>query len=228
MSHITWPPADPTYRTSEETPRANRALRDYCFLGCNRSLEKLREEYISTPDAPTRSLDTLKKWSLNFDWNARARKFDENERREENSLLAERRRSIIETGLALRHERVEKLKHAYAELEPYLSRTEFVWPRQIKRLPTPDGGFELVEMRRFNAEIFIQLRGILADIAREANGPDPAESIYADNNHFDLSLLTDEETETLEDILLKQQGLPPIDRTFRHIRLAAKANSTPS
>lgn len=208
----TWNPSDPTEPATldkqRESPRANRALRDYVFLGHSRTLEKLAQTYASNPDAPTHSLDTLKKWSVAFSWTARVYCFDEIQRQNENNTYAERCRSILATGLALRVERVEKLKLAYAQIEPYLSRPEFIWQKLVKKLPTPDGGFEFVETFRFNGEIFSQARGILADIARETDNPGLAASLEPIKNNYDLSRLTSQELGLLEEITAKASTSP--------------------
>jgi hypothetical protein len=205
-NNLVWNTSDPTEPATlghhrHEPVRANRALRDYCSLDNTRSLKKLLQHYADNPTATTHSLDTLKTWSATYAWTARAFCFDELQRRSDNRAYAERRRSIIETGLALKHERIEKLKLAYAQLEPCLSDPEFAWSRQVKKLPTPDGGFELVETRRFNAEIYTQLRGLLADLARETSQPD--DPFQPDSEHRDLSRLTSQELEILSNLISK-------------------------
>jgi len=205
-NNLVWNTSDPTGHATlgnrRETTRANHALRDYCFLDSTRTLEKLLASYAADPDAPTHSLATLKIWSITYAWVARAFCFDELQRRSDNHAYAERRRSIIETGLALKHERIEKLKLAYAQLEPCLSDPELLWSRQVKKLPVPDGGFELVETRRFNAEIYTQLRGLLADLARETSRP-TADPFQPGPETRDLSRLTSQELETLSKLISK-------------------------
>ncbi|MCX6081671.1 MAG: hypothetical protein NTW32_19265, partial [Chloroflexi bacterium] len=186
--------------TSPESSRANTALRDYCHIGSIRTLEKLIGTYIHQPDAPTHSLNTLKKWSITYAWAARVFAFDEIQRSSDNLTFAQRRRSIVESGLSLKHERIEKLKLAYAQLEPYLTQPDFIWPRQVKKLPTTGGGFELIETRRFNAEIFTQIRGILADIARETNSLEPSNHTPGPFTALNLTNLTRQELEILEKV----------------------------
>jgi len=206
-NNLVWNTSDPTQPAvignhRREPVRANRALGDYCSLDSTRSLKKLLQHYAADPDAPTHSLANLKRWSFTYSWPARAFCFDELQRISDNHAYTERRRSIIETGLALKHERIEKLKLAYAQLEPYLADPEFTWPRQVKKLPTPDGGFELVETRRFNAEIYTQLRGLLADLDRETSrvSADPSQP---DSGERDLSRLTSQELELLSNLISK-------------------------
>jgi len=108
-----------SHGSSSEPPRANRALCDYLFLGPSCTFEKLLETYASDPSAPkrlgnfsaesvcpsapTHSIDRIcvKRWSLAYSWVARAFSFDEIQRKNDNHIYTERRRSINETGLAL-------------------------------------------------------------------------------------------------------------------------------
>ena len=210
---ISWDPSDPTRpatsagphasQVSPESSRANTALRDYCHLGSIRTCEKLLEKYAHQADAPTHSLATLKKWSTSYAWGARVFAFDEIQRNLADRTFAEYRRSIVETGLSLKHERIEKLKIAYAQLEPYLTQPDFIWSRHVKKIPTPDGGFQFIETRHFNAEIFTQIRGILADIARETNSLNLSD--YSSNPFTGLNLtsLTNSELELLEKVFAR-------------------------
>jgi hypothetical protein len=208
---MNWNPRDPTALATfdeprhSETSRANRALCDYCSLGCTRSLEKLLETYASDPAAPTHSLDTLKDWSVNYAWRARSLAFDSNERTYQANLVAERRRNIIETGLALQYERIDKLKFAYAQLEPYISNPNYLWTRFVRKVPTPDGNFEFIETYRFNSELFAQLRGLLSDIARETTGPAFAGTQASLASMPNLKLLTDDELDQMNEILDQSQ-----------------------
>lgn len=62
-----------------ETSRSRQAFEDYYALGPDRSLEKLRHTYEedAPKNAPTRSLDTLKKWCTTFNWPERVRRRDQ-------------------------------------------------------------------------------------------------------------------------------------------------------
>ena len=83
-----WNKDDPLERAiaedgRRETKRANQAFRDYALMGAGRSLGKLFAIFSTTrpPDAHqilvTKSLNTLKTWSTDFFWVARANRFDE-------------------------------------------------------------------------------------------------------------------------------------------------------
>ncbi|HEY3310609.1 MAG TPA: hypothetical protein VGK00_03110 [Anaerolineales bacterium] len=212
LSPLDWNPADPTAPATlngnrRESARANRALCDYCALGGARSFTSLLEAYASNSAAPTHSLDTLKKWSVTWNWRDRLLTYDTINYQRKKRLYNQRLRSIIETGLSLRHERIEKLKTAYVTLETFLDDPDFIFPRLVKKIPAPDGGFELVESRRFNAEIFIQLRGILADLARETNAfpPHPLEN-SEDDELLDPTLLTRRERDAMFSLFNKASG----------------------
>lgn len=66
-----------------EKPKHQQALRDYAFMGPARSLPRLHKRYaVIAPDGtlpPTRSLDTLKYWSICFDWQRRIAVWDQQE-----------------------------------------------------------------------------------------------------------------------------------------------------
>lgn len=77
-----WLHDDPSERAisaegMRESKRANQALRDYLLMGPARSLRKLRANYQAQPIAPTTSWATLSKWSVEFEWVARSKTFDD-------------------------------------------------------------------------------------------------------------------------------------------------------
>jgi len=102
------------------------ACNDFVRMGPGRSLPKLLAEYTKPhQDAPpTRSINTLKKWSTDFGWQERATAYDEAIEAEKNvqarlvqQQIAERRKSIMQTDEALDFERVAKLKRLARFLE---------------------------------------------------------------------------------------------------------------
>lgn len=89
-----------------ETSRAKQGFRDYYELGVHRSLEKLYQKYsVDTPNSPTKSLYTLKKWSIAFNWQARVveedRKLQEAWEREQRIAVIEMKRKQVEEGAEL-------------------------------------------------------------------------------------------------------------------------------
>lgn len=86
-----WNNSDPLQQAvseggKSETKRSNLAFRLYAMLGPARSLDKLLASFSTDKSpivyqvAPTKSLDTLKQWSMHFFWVARANRFDEMQR----------------------------------------------------------------------------------------------------------------------------------------------------
>ena len=58
----------------KETPAAQEAFEDYYGLGAERSLTKLAESYqTSTEPIPTEHIATLKKWSVEHNWQERVK-----------------------------------------------------------------------------------------------------------------------------------------------------------
>lgn len=166
-----------------ESKNAILACNDWLRLGPGRSLTGLLAFYAETGQnrPPTRSKCTLKEWSQRFDWQERAAAYDaetERQRQEADAEFARqqeaRRREIMETGLALDYERVQRLKNLADLLETELytrvdGKLAYLWLADAKQI----GSGELAErfdMIRFNPAIIEQLRGVWDDLARETGG----------------------------------------------------------
>jgi hypothetical protein len=106
-------------RIKGESKKAIIACNDYLRMGAGRSLAKLIQKYTkSTPDsAPTTNLRIAKRWSTNYDWQARADAYDAQLEVEKNA----RRKEIMEAGLALDYERVSKLVELAEFLEEQIT-----------------------------------------------------------------------------------------------------------
>jgi hypothetical protein len=160
-------------RQRGETRRAILACNDYLRMGPGRSLAKLIERYRSAAETPpTKRLKTLKEWSTpkRYGWQARADEYDAETERIKN----ERRREVLETGLALDFERVTELKRLFDLLSGELykmSRRKYInlWLADVKQIGRGDDA-ERVDLRRFNAPIVDQIRGVLGDLAAETGG----------------------------------------------------------
>lgn len=156
-----------------ESPRARQAWADYLALGPGRSLEHLAREYQSrTESVPTRQLSRIKRWSVDFGWQARLTEIADMQAREAAEREAEYRRGILDDGYALAHERVQALKvlgqMLFAELtaEGVDSR---LWVTETKGIGGGEN-FKTVGLERFNHHEVEQLRGVLDDIAKETGG----------------------------------------------------------
>lgn len=165
-------------RQKGESDASAIACNDWLRLGTGRTLAALLTKYTEMHGAtpPTTSMDTLKRWSANFDWSSRATQFDASW---EARKTAERE-AVMNYGLSLDYERTRKLLRLADFLEDQIyelsapdadgNRTHHnVWVPDVKSIGS--GLFaERVDIERFNAPIFDQYRGVLDDIAKETGG----------------------------------------------------------
>jgi hypothetical protein len=116
-------------------------------------------------------LATLKAWSKRYSWQHRADEYDAELERQKN----ERRQQVMNDGLALDFERVDKLKQlGHFLLEQIYEQGEDglyhnVWLPDVKQIGSGDSA-ERVDIERFNAAIISELRGVLDDLAKETGG----------------------------------------------------------
>lgn len=109
-----------------ETKNAVLACNDYLRMGLGRSLRSLLSHYreVEQNSAPTLSLATLNLWSAKYGWQERAETYDaaieadkQAAEKERQRQIAERRKAIMEDGVAFDFERVAVLKRLAAFLE---------------------------------------------------------------------------------------------------------------
>jgi len=143
-------------------------------MGPGRSLRALHAQYNNEGEqtqTPTQSFGTLAAWSTRYGWQERAEAYDAELENRKN----ERAEEIMQSGLALDHERVVKLKKLAGLLEDQLyERGEDgvyhnVWLPDVKQIGSgPDA--ERVDIERFNAPIISEYRAALDDLAKETGG----------------------------------------------------------
>lgn len=157
-----------------ESKRANHAFRDYALMGAARSLANLCQKY--TNQLPgihhlpvTKSLATLKKWSQTFAWVERSERFDALQAEKTKLEYETRRDQIMQAGLALAHERIDKLTTIFNRLYEDFQEEQNLWLPDKKGIGQAEN-FTVVDIVRFNAQIVDQMRGALDDIAREVGG----------------------------------------------------------
>ncbi len=172
---LTWNPADPTetalLKNRPESPAANQAFKDFILLGSGRNLPRLLEWYKNRPETPpTRSYDTLRKWSVSYDWPARAARIDLLEDKRARNELKLRRDKLLESGLALSHERVDLLTALSEKISQLVASDEALWVTTVKSVDLGGDLRERVVQRKFNGAAIRHLRGLLKDIAQEASG----------------------------------------------------------
>jgi hypothetical protein len=163
-------------RQKGETRKAVLACNDFLRLGAGRSVPMLFQRYaeISTDTPPTRSKNTLRVWHLKFDWSNRADEYDAEIEAQKSFQAEARRNEILNTGLALAHERVAALKEVADFLKGEIDeggdeRRPNVWLPDVKQV---GGGkdAERVDIERFNGSLLEQFRGTLDDLAKETGG----------------------------------------------------------
>jgi hypothetical protein len=176
-------------RGEHETDRAVQACNDYLRLGPGRSLPKLLKKLGKTrknSESPTDSYNTLERWSSDYGWPARASAYDA----DLEAVKNEKRRQVMEQGLALDHERVVKLKRLARFLEEQIfaegkaDKSDVmdgadgvdgghtypnVWLADVKQIGSGESA-ERVDLVRFNASILAEYRAALADLAAETGG----------------------------------------------------------
>jgi hypothetical protein len=152
-----------------EAKRANKAARDYMLMGTARSLRKLLAKYMEDPSAPTKSWTTIQGWSMHFDWVKRAERFDLLQQQAAQEMFRARQQHIMQSGLALIHERVEKLNKIFERLYENFESDDKLWLPDTKGIGSNEN-FREVEIVRFNTGLVSELRGVLEDIASETGG----------------------------------------------------------
>jgi len=160
-------------RQRNETAKAVQGCNDYLRMGPGRSLAALHRCYLEIPEnaQPTRSYDTIRTWSERYEWAERAEAYDMQLEQQKN----QRRDEIMASGLALAHERVEKLKWLAAFLEEQIQEQgedgvyHNVWLPDVKQIGSGEYA-ERVDIERFNAALISEYRAALDDLAKETGG----------------------------------------------------------
>jgi hypothetical protein len=142
-------------------------------MGPGRSLRELWRRYNETQrnTTPTQSWNTLAGWSSRYQWAERAEAYDLQLEEQKN----QRRDEIMASGLALTHERVEKLKWLAVFLESQISEQgedgiyHNVWLPDVKQIGSGSMA-ERVDIERFNASLISEYRSTLDDLAKETGG----------------------------------------------------------
>jgi hypothetical protein len=161
-------------RQKGESRKAVLACNDYLRMGLGRRLVDLHKRYhedIQENSTPTRSWGTLTQWSSRYNWQQRADEYDAELERQKN----ERRQQVMNDGLALDFERVDKLKalghfllgQIYEQGADGLYHN--VWLPDVKQIGSGEFA-ERIDIERFNAAIIGELRGVLDDLAKETGG----------------------------------------------------------
>ena len=163
-------------RKPRETPKAIRGCNDYMRLEAGRSLSILHTKYTDGSlgkhqEPPTKSLDTLKGWSLKFGWVERANLYD--------LAMEARRKEIIDEKMyeGLGHDavRVEELKQLFEMLKAQMLDEDEDGNQHNLWLPDVKGvgsgfNFEKIDVVRYNSAIIKDMLAVLDDSAKETGG----------------------------------------------------------
>lgn len=158
---------------SGESDNAVIACNDWLRMGPGRSLPALVEKYTAEHYGapPTTKLNTLKRWSSDHDWAARATAFDANYEQ----IKSEQRARVMNYGAALDFERVTRLKHLADFLEAQIYERDDegrhcnIWVKDVKQIGSGDDAYS-VDIFRFNGGLLSEYRNTLNDIAKEVGG----------------------------------------------------------
>lgn len=122
-----------------ESSKARQAFEDYYALGPIRSLGKLHQRYgENTPNTPTQSLDTLKRWSTSFNWPGRVQERDDvairKTEKKVTDAVADMRARQARLGQKLQDKGIERLKKLKSdEMSPRDTITMIVEGVKIER-----------------------------------------------------------------------------------------------
>ena len=154
-------------REYRESTRAVQACNDYLRMGPGRSVRELHRRYAKDTQnlPPSRSRGTLKDWGAKYGWIKRGQLYDEQLEAQKNAKAAE----IMNSGLALAHERVERLQDLADFLADEVRRYDRVWLPDVKQIGSGNSA-ERVDLERFNSALIDQYRGTLDDLAKETGG----------------------------------------------------------
>ncbi len=179
----------------DESVRAVLACNEFLRMGPARNVAALCRRFKrlaqleSGADAvPTVSNTTLYSWSWDFEWFKRAELYDARVDKDKTDLA----RESMNTGLAMPHLRVDKLKMLAAKLEQEIYREGRLWLPDVKQIGMGKNATR-VELIRFNGALVEQYRGVLSDLAEETGGRWKINR----NFNYDLDKLSDEQLQAL-------------------------------
>jgi hypothetical protein len=106
--------------------------------------------------------DTAKRWN----WEQRARAYDEYQRAKEDQIIAEERERVLRSGFALMHKRIKELDRLTRKLIKMTNDEAKVWLQETRTFGT-DEESTTVEKVEFNAPLFTLIDKYLGSIAAE-------------------------------------------------------------
>lgn len=164
-------------RQSNESDAAITACNDWLRMGSGRSLAELINNYQQASTfrrgfkPPTTSYGTVRVWSSDYDWAARASEYDAGWEQRKNA----EHEAVFNYGLALDHERIRELYTLAAFLKGQLYERNKkgvfhnVWVPDVKQVGSGEDA-QKYDIEKFNAPLIEQFRKTLEDIAKETGG----------------------------------------------------------
>jgi len=164
-----------------------------------RKLLEWVSEGLKTDEINARAAEFIEPFKVTWqqvDWYRKTRRIDIK------NILAEDEKNALTTGLALKENRVAKLK-ALAEMMELDFADELLWTDQIKSIGS---GFsaQVVEYQEFNAGEVTQYRGILDDIAKEVG-----DRVTKIKNEGELTININPMKEVLDKVYGEQASTDP-------------------
>jgi hypothetical protein len=179
----------PWNRQFRESTKAYEALRVYLEMGPNRSYRAVSEQL-------GKSETLISRWGSRWNWRVRASEWDEEEHRRRDEVRAQVA-AEIEAGKIRETEEMNKRHIGLSKLlqSKALERIQQMTPQDVRAIPLS----VVVALVRDTARIEREARGIGDRL--EVTGPvgGPIQTVI----QYDLTLLSDEELETLERIVSK-------------------------
>ncbi len=166
-----------------ESSRAVVACNDFLRMGAGRKVSTLLRQYKGNKLAPATSPHTVYEWSTKFGWEERANIYDA----QYEDQKTERSVEVMSSGLALTHNRVEKLKGLADQLESDLQDAAKIWLADVKQI---GGGrmAERVDLIRFNWSLIEQYRNVLDDLAKETGGRVNRNELTSDTGDYKITV----------------------------------------
>lgn len=189
---FTYDPADPLDRQTNESRKANSALRDYALMGGGRSLAKLLNIYLTqaaTVAPPTRFLNTLKTWSNNYLWQERVAIYEQIKRAEDDVLWQDRRRELIEKDFNTANQLRDLSQKILDEAPRFLKSTRRVIPAQYDKDGVMTHAEQQIITVALDGALLVKLLSLASELQHSAVGDNSSTS----NLNIDVNNLTEDQ-----------------------------------
>lgn len=189
---FTYDPADPLDRQTNESRKANSALRDYALMGGGRSLAKLLNIYLTqaaTVAPPTRFLNTLKTWSNNYLWQERVAIYEQIKRAEDDVLWQDRRRELIEKDFNTANQLRDLSQKILDEAPRFLKSTRRVIPAQYDKDGVMTHAEQQIITVALDGALLVKLLALASELQHNAVGDNSSTS----NLNIDVNSLTEDQ-----------------------------------